>query len=76
VHGTCLGLETLSIIISRNTSILADMDAEDFPAPLLYTHEADASPFLKALPPHIITNLQNQPLAMENHMHGEETVVV
>lgn len=70
VHGTCLGLETLSIIISRNTSILADMDAEDFPAPLLYTHEADASPFLKALPPHIITNLQNQPLAMENHMHG------
>jgi hypothetical protein len=71
VHGTCLGLEVLSIIVSGNTSLLADMDAEDFPAPLLYTQDADSSPFLKSLPPHIITNLQNQPLAMENHMHGE-----
>lgn len=71
VHGTCLGLETLSIIISGNTSILSDMDAEDAPAPLLYTDEADSSRFLQALPPHLLTHLQNQPLAMENHMHGE-----
>lgn len=70
VHGTCLGLETLSIIISGNTSILSEMDAEDAPAPLLYTQEAQHSPFLNALPPHIVTNLQNQALAMENHMHG------
>eukprot|EP00882_Tetradesmus_deserticola_P012072 GHRQ01012787.1.p1 GENE.GHRQ01012787.1~~GHRQ01012787.1.p1 ORF type:complete len:335 (+),score=143.27 GHRQ01012787.1:127-1131(+) len=70
VHGTCLGLEALSLIISGNSSILSDMDAEDFPAPLLYTQDADSSPFLKSLPPHITTNLQNQPLAMENHMHG------
>lgn len=72
VHGTCLGLEALSVIISGNASILSRMDAEDFPAPLLYTQEADSSPFLKSLPPHIISNLQNQPLAMENHMHGEQ----
>lgn len=70
MHGTCLGLETLSIIISGNTSILSEMDAEDAPAPLLYTQEAQHSPFLNALPPHIVTNLQNQALAMENHMHG------
>jgi hypothetical protein len=74
VHGTCLGLEALSVIVSGNTSILSDMDAEDFPAPLLYAQDADSSPFLKSLPPHVITNLQNQPIAMENHMHGEQPV--
>lgn len=71
VHGTCLGLEVLSVIISRNTSILSDMDAEDAPATLLYTDEAVNSRFLQALPPHLVTHLQNQPLAFENHMHGE-----
>eukprot|EP00878_Enallax_costatus_P002549 GHUV01002731.1.p1 GENE.GHUV01002731.1~~GHUV01002731.1.p1 ORF type:complete len:355 (+),score=97.23 GHUV01002731.1:235-1299(+) len=70
VHGTCLGMEVLSVIISRNTSILADMDAEDAPAPLLYTDEADSSKFLRALPPHLVRHLQDQPLAFENHMHG------
>jgi hypothetical protein len=29
VHGTCLGMETLAIIISQNYTILGDYDAED-----------------------------------------------
>jgi hypothetical protein len=29
VQGTCLGMETLSIIISQNYTILTDFDAED-----------------------------------------------
>lgn len=70
VYGTCLGMETLSIIISRNYSILSVMEAEDAPAPLLYTAEAKGSNFFQALPPHVVDNLQNQPLAMENHAHG------
>jgi gamma-glutamyl hydrolase len=64
-------METLSIIISGNYSILSDTDAEDAPAPLLYTHEAKDSDFFSSLPPHVVDNLQNQPLAMENHAHGE-----
>lgn len=47
------------------------MDAEDAPAPLLYTDEADSSHFIAALPPHVVTNLQDQALAMENHAHGK-----
>lgn len=71
VHGTCLGFEALAIIISRNTSVLADMDALNSPAPLFYTELAATSDWLKALPPHVVTNLQNTPLAFENHGHGE-----
>jgi hypothetical protein len=70
VHGTCLGFEALAIIISRNTSVLSDMDAINAPAPLLYTERAATSTWLQALPPHVVTNLQNTALAMENHAHG------
>lgn len=71
VHGTCLGFEALAVIVSGNASVLSDMDAENAPAPLLYTDQADSSDWLQALPPHLVRNLQDQPLAMENHMHGE-----
>lgn len=71
MHGTCLGFEALAIIVSHNTSVLSDMDALNAPAPLLYTELAASSDWLQALPPHVVTNLQNQALAMENHAHGE-----
>lgn len=48
----------------------ADMDALNAPAPLLYTEAAATSAWLQALPPHVVTNLQNTALAMENHAHG------
>jgi gamma-glutamyl hydrolase len=70
VHGTCLGFEALAIIVSHNTSVLSDMDALNAPAPLLYTEAAATSGWLQALPPHVVTNLQNTALAMENHAHG------
>lgn len=75
VHGTCLGFEALAIIISCNTSILSTMDAENAPAPLLYTELAAGSDWLQALPPHVVSNLQNQALAMENHQNGERMCV-
>lgn len=46
------------------------MDALNAPAPLLYTEAAATSAWLQALPPHVVTNLQNTALAMENHAHG------
>ncbi|EFJ53180.1 hypothetical protein VOLCADRAFT_102798 [Volvox carteri f. nagariensis] len=70
VHGTCLGMETLSVIISSNYTLLGEFDAEDAPAPLLYTNEAAASHLLRSLPPDVVTDLQNKPIAMENHMNG------
>ena len=45
-------------------------DAEDAAAPLLYTSEASGSFFLNALPPLVVRNLQDWPIAMENHQSG------
>ncbi|GIL88439.1 hypothetical protein Vretifemale_16403 [Volvox reticuliferus] len=70
VHGTCLGMETLAVILSSNYTILGTFDAEDAPAPLLYTDEAAASHLLRSLPPDVVADLQNKPIAMENHMNG------
>lgn len=70
VHGTCLGMETLSIIFSKNYTLLTKFNAEDAPAPLFYTDEATNSHFIKSLPADVVYNLQNYPIAMENHMNG------
>lgn len=70
VHGTCLGMETLSVILSANYTILSPFDAEDAPAPLLYTADAKDSHLLRSLPADVVENLQNKPIAMENHGMG------
>lgn len=70
VHGTCLGLELLSVIFSGNTTILGNFNASNAPAELLFTAEADSSYFFAALPPHVVRNLQDKPIAMENHEGG------
>ncbi|KAF5842134.1 class I glutamine amidotransferase-like protein [Dunaliella salina] len=70
VQGTCLGLETLSIIITRNYTILGHFNALDAAAPLMYTDVARESHFLKSLPKDVCRSLQDQPIAMENHGKG------
>jgi gamma-glutamyl hydrolase len=71
VHGTCLGMEALAIIVSRNATLLADVDAEDCAAPLLMTPDAEHSRFFSSFPPRVVQNLQREPpLAMENHGHA------
>jgi len=47
VHGTCLGMETLCIVLSENYTILSQFDAEDAAAPLLYTDMADTSHLIR-----------------------------
>lgn len=37
LHGVCLGMEALSVAISRNHSILSDYDSENLPSPLFLT---------------------------------------
>jgi len=70
IHGTCLGLETLSIIITQNYTLLGDFDAEDAAAPLLYTEEADNSDFIQGLPEDVQKALHSSAIAMENHAKG------
>ena len=70
VHGTCLGMETLTVVISQNYTILEEYDAEDAAATLLYTDSAEGSHFFKSLPPDVVHDLQQQPIAMENHGKG------
>ena len=65
-------METLAILVSKNYSLLAETDAEDLPAPLLYTEDAEGSYFFSSLPPSVVRDLQNSPpLPMENHAHGD-----
>jgi gamma-glutamyl hydrolase len=75
MHGTCLGMETLAVVVSSNYTLLSDMDAEDAAATLLYTDVAQDSHFFSSLPPSVVRNLQNSAIAMENHMHGAPRVV-
>lgn len=71
VHGTCLGMETLAVILSGNYSILTSFDAENSPVPLLFTDEADDSHLIQSLPEVVVRDLQNSPITMENHGMGE-----
>ena len=61
-------METLAHIISQNYTILSDFDAEDAAAPLLYTDNAENSHIIKSLPADVVHDLQNSPIAMENHV--------
>ncbi|KAL4434657.1 hypothetical protein ABPG77_002780 [Micractinium sp. CCAP 211/92] len=70
VYGICLGFETLSIIASRNHSILSDFDSENLPSPLFLTDAAVKSRFFGALPHQVVEHLRTKPYAMENHAHG------
>ncbi len=40
LHGVCLGMEALSVAVSRNHSILSDYDSENLPSPLFLTGKA------------------------------------
>ncbi|KAK9823907.1 hypothetical protein WJX72_006292 [[Myrmecia] bisecta] len=70
IHGTCLGFETLAIIASRNTSLLARFDAEDNASPLYMTEDAEDSYFFGAMPKQVADDLQNFAYSMENHAEG------
>ena len=63
-------METLAIVVSRNTTLLRPTAALDAPAPLLYTDEARSSRLLASLPSHVVKHLQDKPIAMEYHEWG------
>ena len=71
LHGTCLGLEALAIIVSGNGSILTAFDADDNAAPLILTADGQDSDFFGSFPAALLQQAQDQALAMENHNFGE-----
>eukprot|EP00891_Asterochloris_glomerata_P004912 jgi/Astpho2/4912/Aster-05841 len=70
IQGTCLGFEMLSVIFSGNTSLLRGFDAEDYASPLYLTEDAVPSRFFGSMPKKVRRDLQEHPLAMENHGNG------
>jgi len=70
VHATCLGFETLAVIVSRNTSILSAFDGEDQPSTLQLAPGGNASRFWRSLPKRVQRNMQRKRYTMENHSNG------
>ena len=71
LHGTCLGLEALAIIVGGNASILTPFDADDNAAPLILTQDGRAGGGLfGSFPPGLLQDAQDLALAMENHNFG------
>lgn len=70
VHGTCLGFETLAVVVSGNSSILGTFSAENLPSPLFLTDKAHKSYFWNSLSKAVRKDLKEKPYAMENHESG------
>ncbi|MEW5313377.1 MAG: hypothetical protein WDW38_004948 [Sanguina aurantia] len=67
MHGTCLGLEALMTVISRDGNLLESVDSENHPATLTFTPEAANSSLLSAVSRRVIDNLAKEPIAFHNH---------
>lgn len=70
VHGVCLGIEILSVAISRNYSLLDIFDSENYPGPLIFTEDARGSRLAAGLAPATWLDLATQDIAMQNHEKG------
>ncbi|DBA88768.1 hypothetical protein WJX77_006584 [Trebouxia sp. C0004] len=70
VHGTCLGLEVLTIIAAQNSTLLSKFNSEDNASPLYFTEAAEKSHFFGSLSKKVRKSLQEKPFAMENHSNG------
>ncbi|KAK9830880.1 hypothetical protein WJX81_001350 [Elliptochloris bilobata] len=76
LHGTCLGLEALAIVIASGSRVLEHYNSDDFPSALLLTPDAKGSRFFDGMPPGVVASLQASPIAMENHQQGLSAAAV
>ena len=49
---------------------MSRFDSEDNPSRLILTEAAETSRLFESMPAHVLDNLQNESLAMENHHWG------
>eukprot|EP00698_Gefionella_okellyi_P006616 TRINITY_DN15940_c0_g1_i1.p1 TRINITY_DN15940_c0_g1~~TRINITY_DN15940_c0_g1_i1.p1 ORF type:complete len:312 (-),score=64.62 TRINITY_DN15940_c0_g1_i1:51-986(-) len=71
IHATCLGFETVNIVVSGDDfSILTAFDSENLTLPLDFTDAAKTSRLYGSAPRHVIDILDNQAVTMNNHAWG------
>lgn len=71
VYAVCLGFELLSIIATKNHTILERFDAENNPGPLFFVDEwAKRHSMFEWVPLSVVEEFRTQNLAMQNHNWG------
>ena len=76
VHGTCLGFQLLSVLLSdADQDIMSNFDSENYPSPLIFTDSKASkfSRFLSSFRPLLVKELAKSGIAFENHAHGVAT---
>ena len=70
--GTCMGFQTISIVASRNASVLElnGFDSESLSLPLDLTAAAGSSPFISSLSPDVRANLATKNITSNLHHDG------
>eukprot|EP00252_Welwitschia_mirabilis_P017081 TRINITY_DN37964_c0_g1_i1.p1 TRINITY_DN37964_c0_g1~~TRINITY_DN37964_c0_g1_i1.p1 ORF type:complete len:344 (-),score=63.86 TRINITY_DN37964_c0_g1_i1:163-1194(-) len=71
VHATCLGFEIVTMVVSKNRSILESFDASNYPCSLTFKNEAAKnSSIFQWLSPEVVSRLSSLPILMDNHKYG------
>mmetsp|Transcript_11129 Transcript_11129/g.19429 ORF Transcript_11129/g.19429 Transcript_11129/m.19429 type:complete len:367 (+) Transcript_11129:56-1156(+) len=70
VLGTCLGLQLLATIETRDQFVLVPLNAANHPSSLHFTEAIDQSALIKQVPAATLNALTEQPIAMFNHHFG------
>eukprot|EP01116_Phalansterium_solitarium_P015696 TRINITY_DN3492_c0_g1_i1.p2 TRINITY_DN3492_c0_g1~~TRINITY_DN3492_c0_g1_i1.p2 ORF type:complete len:308 (+),score=88.69 TRINITY_DN3492_c0_g1_i1:55-978(+) len=70
IVGHCLGFELLSVLTSKNQSILTPVNAENITLPLSLTPAAKTSRWLSPAPADVVQIVASEPVTMNNHMYA------
>lgn len=70
VHATCLGMQAVSLIIARDSSLLGAYDGDNNPSTVQLVPGGAHSRFWRWLPKRLRRAIQKQPITMENHSFG------
>lgn len=74
MHATCLGMQAVSLIIARDSSLLGTYDGDNNPSTVQLVPGGAHSRFWRWLPERLRRALQKQPITMENHSYGEHRI--
>ncbi|KAL9646878.1 hypothetical protein ABK040_013738 [Willaertia magna] len=76
IWGTCLGMESLSIVLANDPYLLSNFDSHNVSLPLNFTMPTNKLPheskIFNKCPENIINILANQAVTLNNHFYGVE----
>jgi len=70
VWGTCLGFETLSVLVGGVEVLIDGYDSENLPLPLEFTNKAASSRLFHKMPHDLMQILTSENVTMNNHISG------